>query len=122
MKHIHTVQIANQREAHVRDLPVLDITVKSGDVTFAPTWALVMGYKNGEISDDEYRHQYLELMRLSMRDNSERWSEVLTGDQVVLACYCKPYTFCHRLILAELLKNLWYSAGDEVIDEGEIAP
>ena len=81
----------------------LDITVKSGDKVFAPTWDLVMGYKQGRISEAEYRKQYVELMRASYRKNKARWLEVLAMPVVTLCCYCRPGEFCHRTILAELL-------------------
>ena len=88
--------------------PGLDITVKSGDKVFAPTWDLVMGYKKGRISEAEYRKQYIELMRASYRKNKARWLEVLAMPEVTLCCYCpwpdgKQQPFCHRFILAELL-------------------
>ena len=40
--HTSTIRYAGQDR--------LDVTVKSGDQTFAPTWEMVMGYKNGTIS------------------------------------------------------------------------
>jgi uncharacterized protein YeaO (DUF488 family) len=83
--------------------PGLDITVKSGDKVFAPTWDLVMGYKKGRISEAEYRRQYIALMRVSYREHKARWLEVLAMPEVTLCCYCKPGHFCHRTILAELL-------------------
>ena len=42
----------------------LDITVKSGDRTFAPTWDMVMDYKSGKITQEEYTEMYYDLMRM----------------------------------------------------------
>jgi len=46
---------------------IVDITVKSGVKAFAPTWDMVMGYKRGTLSIEEYtkvsRHDEEELSR-----------------------------------------------------------
>ncbi len=81
----------------------LDITVKSGDKVFAPTWEMVLMYKAGRLSEAEYREHYFRLMRTSYREHKARWLEVLAMPEVTLCCYCRPGAFCHRTILAELL-------------------
>ncbi|MCL6477087.1 MAG: hypothetical protein K6T65_01600 [Peptococcaceae bacterium] len=84
----------------------LDITVKSGDKTFAPTWDIVMAYKAGKITQEEYTAMYYALMRQSYRKNRQRWEEVLSMDRVVLVCFCRAGDFCHRLLLAQVLQKL----------------
>ncbi|QST02112.1 hypothetical protein IMZ31_21925 (plasmid) [Pontibacillus sp. ALD_SL1] len=81
----------------------LDTTVKSGDKTFAPSWEMVMGIKNGTLSEEGYTDQYVERMRNSYRQNKSRWEEVLNMGEVVLVCYCNKDKFCHRKLLARLL-------------------
>jgi uncharacterized protein YeaO (DUF488 family) len=81
----------------------LDITVKSGDPVFAPTWEMVMGYKSGKVSESEYTQAYTSLMRLSWQRHRDRWLEVLAMEEVTLVCYCKPGDFCHRRLLAIFL-------------------
>jgi uncharacterized protein YeaO (DUF488 family) len=81
----------------------LDITVKSGDKTFAPTWPMVDGVKHGVISEEEYTKLYKALMRHTYLKNKARWMDVLAMPEVTLCCFCKPGYFCHRTILAELL-------------------
>lgn len=83
----------------------LDITVKSGDKTFAPTWDMVMGHKNGVISDEEYTQKYIELMRKSLKNNRSRWLEVMNMEKVVFCCYCKKGKFCHRILLAKMFEK-----------------
>ena len=92
--HTSTIRYAGQDR--------LDITVKSGDRAFAPTWEMVMGYKNGSISATEYRKLYIALMRVSYVEHKQRWLEVLGMDNVTFCCYCRAGDFCHRAILAEL--------------------
>jgi len=85
---------------------VLDVTVKSGDKAFAPTWARVRGYKSGLINEGIYSFFYLERMAESRTRRPERWAEVLAMPEVVLCCYCKPGAFCHRLLLANILDEM----------------
>ncbi|MDD3653985.1 MAG: hypothetical protein PHO01_07355 [Desulfotomaculaceae bacterium] len=84
----------------------LDITVKTGDRIFAPTWKMVMQSKAGKLSQQEYAAMYYSLMRDSYVKNKQRWVEVLNMDQVVLVCFCPKETFCHRLLLADILTKL----------------
>jgi len=63
MVKIYTIQIAvAHRLALTQDSRYLDTTVKSGDGAFAPTWKIVMGVKEGSMSQKEYTQQYYEMM------------------------------------------------------------
>ncbi len=90
----------------------LDITVKSGDKTFAPSWDIVMGHKKKEITDDDYIRTYRQMMLDSYKKNKKRWEDVLHMDKVVFMCYCphkdksKEKVFCHRYILASYFEKL----------------
>lgn len=94
-------------------IDALDITVKSGDPCFAPTWAMVMGWKKGEITDAQYTEMYYARMRESYRTNRSRWEEVLSHSSVTLLCYCPKGTFCHRYLLADILVKLGAERGTE---------
>jgi len=84
----------------------LDITVKSGNKAFAPTWEMVMKTKKGKMSIEEYTHRYTELMRKSYRENRSEWDKLLACEKVVLVCFCPPGAFCHRVLLAQMLEKL----------------
>lgn len=101
----------------------LDITAKTGarsrlglvvGSTFAPTWDLVMGYKQGRVTQEEYIARYTELMRESYRRYRSQWEELLARDRVVLVCYCPEGNFCHRQVLAELLVKCGATHGGEI--------
>jgi len=101
---LYTIQIPVAKRLGLdKDSRYIDITVKSGDKAFAPTWKMVMGSKQDRITDEEYTNQYTELMRQSYKVNRERWNEVLNLDEVILACYCKADSFCHRYLLKDML-------------------
>lgn len=89
---------------------LLDTTAKSGDKTFAPTWDMVMGSKNGIITHDQYRERYWDMMKDSVLNNEARWREVMDMDSVALACYCPSGKFCHRHELRDIfimLGGIW---------------
>jgi uncharacterized protein YeaO (DUF488 family) len=94
--------------------PVLDITVKSGDKVFAPSWEMVISMMRGKLSWNEYERLYHERMRRSWVVSKDRWKDVLSWDEVVLVCYCRDDMFCHR----RLLKKYLVACG--AIDGGEI--
>ena len=94
----------------------LDITVKSGDKTFAPTCDIVIKVKKGLMTEEEYTKEYYKLMRKSYKENKNKWDKLLSQDEVVLVCFCRTEDFCHRYILAEILVKL----GAEY--KGEINP
>jgi uncharacterized protein YeaO (DUF488 family) len=73
---------------------------------FAPTWDIVMGHKNGKITDEEYTKKYYELMKISWKNNKDKWLEILHRDEVVLGCYCKSGNFCHRYLLVDIFKKI----------------
>ena len=104
MLRIYTIQIAVAKSLKLtKDSRYLDVTVKSGDKAFAPTWKMVMGAREGKISQEEYTRQYYDLMRQSYRQNRGRWDEVLAMNEVILACYCRAGSFCHRYLLKDML-------------------
>lgn len=95
----------------------LDITVKTSDGTFAPTWEMVKKYKSGEMSDEEYTRRYLLLMQKSFIENRDKWEELLSRERLTLVCFCPKGRFCHRRILANILVKIF---GAEY--KGEIEP
>jgi len=101
---LYTIQISVAKRLGLnKDDRYLDITVKSGDKAFAPTWGMVMKHKQGIITDDEYTSLYTDMMRNSYQKNRHRWDELLSLDEVILACYCKADSFCHRYLLRDML-------------------
>jgi uncharacterized protein YeaO (DUF488 family) len=84
----------------------LDITAKGQDPIgkiFAPPWNLVMGYKDGSISQEEYNKRYNHLLAESYLENTSILAELFSREEVTLVCFCKAHDFCHRYILAGFL-------------------
>lgn len=97
----------------------LDITVKSGDSTFSPSWDIVMDLKNGNISWEQYKDKYTQMMRKSYKENNNRWLEVLNKDELTLLCYCTDFNRCHRSLLAKMLVKVAKTKGMKVDYLGE---
>jgi uncharacterized protein YeaO (DUF488 family) len=117
---VHTVQLSNSKLANQLGVPVIDITVKSGNRAFAPTWDMVLDVKSGKITPNEYTSRYIGMMDESRLANPEEWKVLMSTPSVALGCYCKPGEFCHRHLLSTYMANLAIAEGNEVIMMGEI--
>ena len=94
--------------AHYRysGLNKVDITVKGNHPIwgqFKPTWDMVMGVKNGTLSQDDYVTQYLDI--LQHRISLATWEELFSLDKAVFVCFCPKDAFCHRNILVRFICN-----------------
>lgn len=100
-------------------ITIMDITVKSGIKAFAPTWDILMEYKE---SGDEarYRERFRHHMTESLTLNRPEWIEALKQEKVLLLCYCRAGKFCHRHIIAEYFARVREHLGQETIIKGEI--
>lgn len=96
-----------------------DITVKSGDTTFSPTWQLVMRFKNNQMTWEEYTEQYTQLMRNSYLTNKEHWLNLLQNSSITLVCFCVNPIQCHRTLLAEMLVKTGKANNINVAYHGE---
>lgn len=93
----------------------LDITRKSGDPTFAPSWSilrpmLALRREQGPVAVayvwPQYAADYTTEMRASYREHRAAWDALLARDEVTLVCYCTDPMHCHRTVLAEILGKL----------------
>lgn len=112
------VQVSTGQLGRYRGPDGLDITIKSSrglGRTFAPpSWDMVLGVKRGTVSELHYRDWYLNVLRTSYRTQPRAWQQLLALPKVVLLCYCRPGTFCHRHLLADVLGKLGAELHGEV--------
>ncbi len=117
---LYTTQMAKWRK--VRDLGIefYDVTVKSGDKLFAPSWSLLSDYKSSNINEEEYIKRFLNEMRGSFHQNKGTWLDFISKEEVCIACYCISGKFCHRKLLVDIFEKLCHSQGVEFEYKGEI--
>lgn len=93
----------------------LDITVKGQDPIgklFAPTWPMVMGLKNGSMTEEQYTQMYHrklnDLFTTSLWQDliNPLWQDLIKVGRVTLVCFCPPNAFCHRVLLAQYLQGM----------------
>ena len=88
----------------------VDVTVKSAKGfarSFAPSWRMVMGYKNGTLTEAQYTEQYMKILN-AVTVEAWRWlyAQAVNGE-VVLLCYCRDVDaqgrrlFCHTHLIAD---------------------
>ncbi|QVD49091.1 hypothetical protein LUCX_21 [Xanthomonas phage vB_XciM_LucasX] len=107
MPRVFTIQVGKWRLAKDRDIKMMDTTVKSGYSLFAPTWDMVLGIKQGSMTEEEYTELYWRILNQSWKQNQQKWMDFLKDDdQYALACYCKAGAFCHRHLLIKFLEKL----------------
>ena len=111
----HMLSIYTSQIVRYNGPDALDITVKSGS-PFGPTWYMVYGIKYGKITEDEYASMYHEILQTRYERNPEVFEELLSRKQVTLLCYCPPGRFCHRVLLAEWLRD---NMEGHIVYEGE---
>jgi len=80
----------------------VDVTVKSAvgyARSFAPTWSMVMGYKNGTLTKARYTEQYMKILG-AVSVEAWRWlyAQAVNGE-VTLLCYCRDEWFCHTYLI-----------------------
>ncbi len=116
---LYTTQISKWRKLKDEDIDLIDITAKSGISCFAPDFDLVLKYKNNEISEELYTHFYITKMRWSFKEHKKEWDKLIVKPKIAFACYCKPDTFCHRLIFKDIFKRYLESKEIKYKDNGE---
>lgn len=116
---VYTIQMSKWRKAEKLGIPFKDVTVKSGDKLFAPTWDFLMEYKQ-DLDEQKYTSKYIPLMRNSYKQHKEKWLESCNTESVALACYCKAGKFCHRHLLVDILKKVCEANNIEFEYKGEI--
>lgn len=106
---------------------VLNTTIKNGTglgAVFAPTWKLVMASKQGKLSWQAYIEEYTALMRQRYADNPAAFLEALSGDELIVCCYCRDThtttKHCHRYILVEILEKVAAHHGIDFESIGEV--
>lgn len=73
-------------------------------VPLCPSWNLVMSYKDGHITKEEYTIRYYDEI-LNKLDPARTYQEL--GENAILLCWEKSGEFCHRRIVADwFLKHL----------------
>lgn len=117
---IWTIQLSNWRLAKQHNIPILDITAKTGSKLFCPDFNVVMQYKRGLITQDTYTELYLDRMRSSLRHNPTEWEMLFNYEKVALACYCAAGKFCHRLLFADIMKSYLEDYDISVVLRGEL--
>lgn len=83
-----------------------DITVKGKHPMgryFAPTWHMVMGVKNGTMTESAYVRLYWDMLT---QVPVEAWDWFLSQETRTLVCFCPEPDFCHRNILVHYILQI----------------
>jgi hypothetical protein len=106
---LHTIYTAHYRYP---GSDRVDITVKGQDPNwkeFAPTWKMVMGVKNGTMSEQEYVDLYAPTGRQITVIGSvseATWERLYQMETATFVCFCPEGAFCHRNILLNYILEI----------------
>ncbi|HBP88747.1 MAG TPA: hypothetical protein DD706_13735, partial [Nitrospiraceae bacterium] len=95
------------RRAQIGKAGGIDTTVKSAKgiwKAFAPTWAMVMGVKDGQTSETQYTDQYQTILA---NVKAEVWDALAQQEQATLLCYCRDGWFCHTHLIIDFAVKQW---------------
>lgn len=124
MIELYTIQLARWRLAQTRGLCLIDTTAKSGAKAgygfLAPSWDIVMGIKQGVISEEEYTEVYLGMLKESRLRHPDKWAALLKLPSLAFACYCSSGKFCHRHLLYNDFQSYVKACGADFKLCGEI--
>lgn len=100
------------------DTILIDIARKPFDVfecqdreeIFAPSWQLLMDFKNSKIDWNVYSRRYIEEMRCKFKKNKEKFYFYAKElNQYIFICWCmlkkRQDQHCHRFLLQDLLRK-----------------
>ena len=117
---LYTIQVQRWRRAKELDIPFEDVTVKSGNKLFAPTWPLLAKYKSKLITEEEYTESFYALMRDSLRNHPDEWDRLLSHETLAIGCYCPSGEFCHRYLLRDIFQKVAEARGIPFTYLGEL--
>jgi uncharacterized protein YeaO (DUF488 family) len=86
---------------------------------YAPTWEMIVAYKDNALTSDEYALQYISLLK-SRHQSPQKIVDALP-DKSRLLCYESPGDFCHRRVLAQWVEDELGLIIPEYVSEVDIA-
>lgn len=110
---IYTGYFAKQKKYEEQGYECVSIARKTpewfkGDVLpqFAPSFELLSKFKNDLCTEEEYVEQYRRELTLREMAGYLNWRLLMKYlENKVLLCYESPDQFCHRHILAQVIRN-----------------
>jgi len=87
----------------------IDITIKNNtNHVFAPTWNMVLDYKNAKITWAQYDEMYFKLMAERAKTRSaeiDAIARMAIEQDVYFICFCTDDRVCHRRLACEIIEK-----------------
>jgi len=120
----HTITVHTAR-IWTHDPDALNITIKRAHTPqgklLAPLWDMVIQYKHGIITAEQYTERYRRVMRDRYSSFRPRFLALLRdNDRLVLTCYCGVGDFCHRHLAVDILEKIATEHDINFIRGGEL--
>ncbi len=83
-----------------------DVSMQGGHYVLTPPKHLLMDYKFGKISQDDFQKEYFSFLENSYVQNQHTWDNFLDKKKIILVCSCNADDkTCHRHFLIKFLKK-----------------
>ena len=85
----------------------VDVSFNRGNAVFAPPRALLLEYRLGRLSPEQFQAEYCTFLEESLVQHLFNWNKLFESGSIVLVCSCNGGAdVCHRFVLIDFLKKL----------------
>jgi hypothetical protein len=85
----------------------VDVSFNGGNAVFTPPRALMLEYRLGRVSSEQFHAAYCTFLAESLVQHLFNWNKLFESGSIVLVCSCNGGAdICHRFVLIEFLEKL----------------
>jgi hypothetical protein len=72
---------------------------------FSPIRGIILGRKNGRLTDKQFKQMYYDFLKESYKLNKEQWKYLLDKSKIIIASNSYYYEYADRVLLAKFLEQ-----------------
>lgn len=84
----------------------MDVT-KSFNNPLAPPWNLINDRRYRKLNEEEFSAAYRDYLFALHNELPTVFIDVLKNNKITFVCFCKPFEFCHRVVLAKFFEEVF---------------
>jgi hypothetical protein len=93
----------------------VDVSFNGGNTVFTPPRTLLLEYRLGRVSPEQFRTGYCTFLEQSLVQHVFNWNKLFESGSIVLVCACNGGAdACHRFVLIDFLQKLGAVYGGDI--------